>query len=275
MRRFEGKRVLVLGGGADGPASEDSDLPMGNGRAIAMRLADEGASVAVTDVHHDRAQATVNVLATPGVAIRADLADPVECRQSIEIAEREIGPLDVIVANAAITDLRPLRAFDEATWARTFDVNLTGQAITAHAALSRMLSRGSGIFVFVSSAAGIMSSGASIAYETSKAAQLALMRHIAVRYASRGIRSNALVLGIIDSTMVRRLFGSSPAAVTARNRLGPMQRQGLPSEVGAAAAFLASSDSSFVNGHSLVIDGGISVQWPSPELDALANRGAV
>jgi NAD(P)-dependent dehydrogenase (short-subunit alcohol dehydrogenase family) len=265
VRGLEGKRVLVLGGGADGPAKEgQEELPLGNGRAVCLRLAEEGAVVAVSDIDLGRAQETVDALATPGFALRADLADPQDCRNSVTEAEAAIGPLDVVVANAAITDLRPLRAMDEDWWARSFAINVDGHARTAQAALTGMLDRGAGTFVFIGSTAGMLSSGVSVSYEASKAAQLAVMRHIAVRYAGRGIRSNGLVLGVIDSTMVRRMFGETSGRAQARDELGPMRRQGLPSEVGAAAAFLASEDSGYINGVSLVIDGGVSAQWPNP-----------
>jgi NAD(P)-dependent dehydrogenase (short-subunit alcohol dehydrogenase family) len=120
------------------------------------------------------------------------------------------------------------------------------------------------VFVFVGSTAGVLSSGRSLAYEATKASQLAVMRHIAVRYASKGVRSNAVVLGVIDSTMVRREFGATEAAVKARDSVSPMRRQGTPQEVAGAAAFLASDDASYVNGHSLIVDGGVLAAWPSP-----------
>ncbi|MGH3757476.1 SDR family NAD(P)-dependent oxidoreductase [Actinophytocola sp.] len=264
MRGLDGKRVLILGGGADGPAAGGQGLPMGNGRAVAIRLAEEGAVVAVGDLDLGRAQQTADALATPGVALQADLGVLDDCRRLVAEAEREIGALDIVVANAAITDLRPLRSLDQQSWDRSFAVNVDGHAVVAQAALPGMLERGHGVFVFVSSTAALLSSGVSVSYEASKAAQLALMRHIAVRYASRGVRSNAVVLGVIDSTMVRRVFSASSDSAKARDELGPMQRQGTPEEVGAAAAFLASDDSSYVNGISLVIDGGVSAQWPNP-----------
>lgn len=272
MRGLEGKRVLVLGGGADGPPKMGSDLPMGNGRAVAIRLAEEGARVAVADVDLDRAKETAEALAVPGIALSADLAVPEDCRACVAETEREFGGIDIVISNAAITDLRPLRALDEDQWAHSFAVNVTGHAIAAQAALPGMLQRESGAFVFISSTAGMLASGASVSYEASKAAQLAVMRHIAVKYAGRGVRSNGLVLGVIDSTMVRRLFGDGSGSAAARDQLGPMGRQGHPSEVGAAAAFLASEDASYINGVSLVIDGGISAHWPNPKKEQQEGR---
>jgi NAD(P)-dependent dehydrogenase (short-subunit alcohol dehydrogenase family) len=119
-----------------------------------------------------------------------------------------------------------------------------------------MLERGHGAFVFVSSLAAVHSTGRSLAYETSKAAVVAISRHFAVRYADRGIRANTLVLGVIDSTMVRRIWGDSPDAIAKRASMSPLGRQGRPDEVAAAAAFLASNDASFITGTTLVVDGG-------------------
>jgi NAD(P)-dependent dehydrogenase (short-subunit alcohol dehydrogenase family) len=263
-RRFEGRTAIVLGGGADGPPRDGEHLPIGNGRAIALRLAAEGARVAVTDIDLDRARETVDAMAEAGIAIQADLADEAACRTAIDHAVRELGAPDVLVANAAIGSRTPLRAQTVADFDRGVAVNVRGHWVSAQAALEHMLDRGRGSFVFVGSTAGVLSSGSDLAYEASKAAQLAVMRHIAVRYADRGVRSNAVVLGVIDSTMVRRVFGTEAASASARDELCPMRRQGTPEEVAAATAFLASDDAGFVNGHSLVVDGGVSASWPTP-----------
>ncbi len=262
--------MLVVGGGADGPPRAGETLAMGNGRAIALRLAAEGAVVAVTDIRLDLAEQTVAALAVPGLAIAADTGNPAQCAEVVARVERDVGPIDVVVANTAISGRQPLRAQTIDDWDRTVAVNVTGHWAVAQAALDPMLGRGRGAFVFVGSTGGIFSSGSSLAYEATKAAQLAVMRHIAVRYAPRGLRSNAVVLGVIDSTMVRREFGDDPRRAAARDLVCPMRRQGTPEEAAAAAAFLASDDASYVNGHCLIVDGGVSASWPSPPpLDAL------
>ena len=266
MRRFEGRVALVVGGGADGPAKAGEALALGNGRAIALRLAAEGATVVVADIELERAQATVDALARPGLALAADTSSPEDCRRTVAAAEKEVGPLDVVIANTGISDLMPLRAQTVESFDRLVSVNVTGHWVTAQAALVPMLERGHGAFVFVGSTAGLASSGTSLAYEATKAAQLAVMRHIAVRYAPRGIRSNAVVLGVIDSTMVRREFGAQVERSAARDSVCPMRRQGTPEESAAAAAFLASDDASYVNGHCLVVDGGVMAAWPTPPI---------
>lgn len=257
MNRFEGMSALVVGGGADGPPRGAEEVALGNGRAIAMRLASEGASVAVTDLDAGAAAATVEAMGS-GVAIVADAGDPEACRQAVVSAEQQLGGLDVVVLNVGISGWQKIKTQTVEDWQTTVDVNVTSNWVTAQAALPAMVDRGQGVFVFVTSLAAVASSGNSLAYEATKSAQLGVMRHVAVRYADRGIRSNALVLGVIDSTMVRKAFGNTDDDHDSRDVMAPMGRQGQPDEVAAAAAFLASSDASYITGASLVVDGGIT-----------------
>lgn len=254
--------AYVLGGGSDGPARPGEDLPMGNGRAIALRLAQEGATVVVGDLVLERADATVRHLETPGLAVQVDATDPDACRAAVHTAFDLDGRLDVVVCNVGISGREPLKVQSLDDWAFADAVNVRAHWLTAQAALPSMLDRTSGAFVFVGSTAGVYSSRRSLSYEATKAAQLAVMRHIAVRYADRGVRSNAVVLGNIDSALVRREFGDDGG--NSRGSVVPMGRQGRPEEAAAVVAFLASDDAGYVTGQSLLVDGGVSAAWPTP-----------
>ncbi|WP_310961206.1 SDR family NAD(P)-dependent oxidoreductase [Nocardioides terrisoli] len=229
---------------------------MGNGRAIALRLASEGADVAVTDIDLVKAEQTVAALPGRGLALQSDAADPAACTAVVLRAERELGPLDVVVCNVAINPQQPGRVQGVAEWDRTVAINLRSHWLTAQAALEPMMSRGRGNFVFVTSLAGLVSPGSSLSYEVTKAGLIAVARHFGVRYARRGIRANALALGIIDSTMVRRYWGDDEVARAWRGSQCPMGRQGTTYETAAAVAFLASDDAGFITGTCLVMDGG-------------------
>jgi NAD(P)-dependent dehydrogenase (short-subunit alcohol dehydrogenase family) len=262
MRRLEGRVAYVLGGGSDGPARPGETLPMGNGRAIALRLAAEGATVVVGDKVLARAKATVEHLDEPGLAVEVDAADPGSCRAAVAAALDHGGRLDIVVCNVGLSGREPLKVQSLEDWELASDVNVRSHWLTAQAALEPMLARGSGAFAFVGSTAGVYSSRRSLSYEATKAAQLAVMRHVAVRYADRGVRANAVVLGNIDSALVRREFGDAPGA--ARASVVPMRREGRPEEAAGAVAFLVSDDAGYVTGQSLLVDGGVSAAWPVP-----------
>ena len=260
--RFTGRTALVVGGGTDGPAAPGEALPMGNGRAIAMRLAAEGAAVAVTDVSAERAAETVAALGGTGLALEADAADPDACRAAVDRAVAGLGPLDVVVCNVGIGGGGPIGRQTVEQYDLAMDVNVRSHWVTAERALPGMVERGRGAFVFVGSVAGAWSNGFALSYETSKAAQLALARHIAVRFGSRGIRANTVVLGLIASAMSRREQGTDGDTLGWRAALPALARQGTPEEAAAAVAFLASDDAAYVTGTELVVDGGLTCRSP-------------
>lgn len=147
--RLAGRTALVVGGGTDGPAAPGETLPMGNGLAITMRLAAEGASVAVTDVSAERAEETVAALGGSGLAIEADAADPDACRAAVDRAVAGLGPLDVVVCNVGIGGGGPIGRQTVEQYDLAMDVNVRSHWVTAKRALPGMVERGRGAFVFL------------------------------------------------------------------------------------------------------------------------------
>ena len=252
--RFAGKTAYVLGGGTEGPAGA-----VGNGRAIAVRLAGEGAAVAVVDRNIDSARATLEQCPHGGCAIAADAAKPEDCLAAVAQAERELGRLDVVVCSVGIEleNRPPLEQVTLEQWQLINDVNVRSHWLTAKAAIPAMLARGAGTFVFVGSTGGITGSGA---YGVTKAALIGLARGLASRHGTRGIRSNIVVPGVVETPMLRRLFGEGDAVAAVRRRMLPLARAGTPEEVAGAVAFLASEDAGYVNGHVLAVDGGLTTR---------------
>jgi NAD(P)-dependent dehydrogenase (short-subunit alcohol dehydrogenase family) len=174
-------------------------------------------------------------------------------------AERELGTLDVVVCSVGIElDGRPpLEQVSLEQWQLINDVNVRSHWLTAKAAIPAMLARGAGAFVFVGSTGGITGSGA---YGVTKAALIGLARGLASSHGAHGMRANVVVPGVVQTPMLSRLFGESDEGAQVRRRMLPQGRAGTPEEVAGAVAFLASDDAGYVNGHVLVVDGGLTTR---------------
>ncbi|MGP1355393.1 SDR family NAD(P)-dependent oxidoreductase [Roseicyclus sp.] len=258
MRRFEGRRVLLAGGGSIGPG-------VGNGKAAAILYAREGAEVFVIDRNPDAAAETAARIEAEGgkaLAHTADLTRPDEVNGAVA-RMLSGGGIDVLHYNlgtsvkGGVVDTLP------EDWARVFDVNLNAAYHLSRAVLPIMEAEGKGALVYVSSLAGLRSGPYSyVAYEASKAALQRMAQSIARAYAEKGIRANVVLPGPIDTPHVTAIVApdADPEALAAaRARLVPMGRQGTPWEVAEAAMFLASDAASFVTGVLLPVDGGMSL----------------
>lgn len=250
MSRFRGRTALVTGGGR------------GIGRAIALRLAGEGAAVAVVDIDGEPARAVVKEIAAEGrngVAIEADVGDEAAVARTVRDAERALGPLSVLVNNAASATRSTIDATGPDDWDAEFRVTLRAAYLMARAVLPGMAERGRGAIVSVASVNGLMYFG-NPAYSAAKAGLINLTKAIAVEYGPRGVRANTVSPGSVrtEHPSWAERQARDPQAFEKLARWYPVGRVGTPEDIAAAVAFLASDEAAFVNGADLVVDGGLT-----------------
>ena len=258
--RLTGRRVLVVGAGTR--PSPEPDPPPGNGRAISVLAAREGAAVACADRDTAAAEATAALVRAehaegPGnggqaaAVVLADVAAPETCAAVVTDSAAALGGLDGVVLNVGIGLGRGMAGTSAAQWDQTFAVNTRAHFLVAAAALEA-LEPGSAI-VFISSAASLRAATGIPAYDASKAALLGICRQVAREGMARGIRANLVVPSLVDTPLGREASRLNPGR-TAR-RL-PFGRQATAWEVAYATVWLLSGESSYVNAHPLVLDGG-------------------
>jgi NAD(P)-dependent dehydrogenase (short-subunit alcohol dehydrogenase family) len=250
--RMVGRRVVVVGAG-----QTDFDLddqPIGNGRAIAVLLAREGAEVVAVDVDETAAAGTVEMIRVEGgvaYPFVADVADPRAVEDMVAAAHRQLGGLDALAYNVGVPGPDGLDASTPEAWDATFAVNLRGAMLTARAALP-VMDPGSAL-VFTSSIGALRGTGRIVAYEASKAGLAALMRAVAGARRTDAVRANLVMPGLIDTGLGRNAARADPGRAAVPIPLG---RQGTAWEVAYAALFLLSRESAYVTGQTLVVDGG-------------------
>jgi len=260
--KLEGRTAVVVGGG------QTPGVTTGNGRAVALTFAQQGAKVLVVDRDADSAQETADLVAERGgiaVAHRADITVDAECASVLDAAVEAFGRVDVLHNNVGIVPAGRTEDLDPEKWRQGFDVNLTGMWLTCKHVLPHMRERGRGAVVNISSMAGLLAGGEAIAYTTSKAAVHAMTRSLALEYAPHGVRINCVAPGMMDTPMgvdtAARASGTDREKVAAsRAAMVPMGRQGDSGDVANAALFLASEDSAFITGVVLPVDGGFTLR---------------
>ncbi len=272
--KLQGRTVIAVGAGSAGPG-------WGNGKAAAVLFAREGAQVLAVDIDGDAAAETVAIVAAEGgtaEAFTADVSRADRVEAMVAACLDRFGRIDVLHNNVGIVAPRPTAEVSEAEWDRVHAVNLKSMFLTCRAVLPVMERNelrvdadgrplGRGAIVNVSSVSGIRWTGVPyITYSVTKGAVLPLTRSIALEYAGRSIRANAILPGLMNTPMIveplKDAYGGGDIGrmIEARNAQCPTGHMGDAWDVAHAALYLASDDARYVTGAELAVDGGISAK---------------
>ncbi|MFB6892356.1 SDR family NAD(P)-dependent oxidoreductase [Kitasatospora sp. NPDC056327] len=242
----------------------------GIGRAVAELFAREGAAVVATDVDGDGLRRLAERLPRAVTTVTGDVARDADARRMIDAAVDRHGRLDVLVANAGVLPLSEITEADAEEWDRVMAVDGRGMFLTCKYAIEAMApagggtggAGGGGAIVCVSSISGVAGQRGQAVYGPAKFVASGLTKHLAVEWADRGIRVNAVAPGTITTERVARLRDEpgGPEYLAAIEQRHPMRRLGAPAEVAAAVLFLASDEASFITGAVLPVDGGYLAQ---------------
>ncbi|HEX7311448.1 MAG TPA: glucose 1-dehydrogenase [Gaiellaceae bacterium] len=254
-KRLDGK-VCVITGAAGGM-----------GRDAVLLFCSEGARVCAADIDGEAAE---RVAATAGeaFAVQVDVADESSVQAMYAETAGRYGGIDVLYNNAGISPADDGSILDTEldSWERVQAVNTRGVFLCCKHGIPHLLERGGGSVINVASFVALVGAATSqISYTASKGAVLSLSRELAVQFARQGVRVNALCPGPVETPLLLRIFGDDPAAFERRRIHLPMGRLAKPREIVNAALFLASDESSYVNGATFVVDGGITAAYVTPE----------
>ena len=256
--RLKGKVALITGAGS------------GIGRESALLFAREGAKVVVVDIDEPKGQETVDLIRQNGgdaLFVRADVSQAADVQNMVRVTEETYGKLDILFNNAGIfhpEDNSVLETSEE-VWDKVIDINLKGVFLGCKYGIPALLRAGGGSIINTASFVALMGAAVSqIAYTASKGGVLALTREIAVEFARQGIRANALCPGPVETPLLAELL-ADPQRRQRRLVHIPMGRFARAEEIAQAALFLASDESSYVNGAVFTVDGGITAAYITPE----------
>jgi len=253
--RLANKVALITGGGS------------GIGKASCLLFAREGAKVIVVDLKKETAEATAKEIGANAKAFGADVSKAKDAQTMVAFAEKSFGRLDIIFNNAGVFHAKDESVTNtpEEIWDMVIDINLKGVFLGCQYAIPAMLRAGGGSIINTASFVAIMGAAVpQIAYTASKGGVLAMTREIAVEFARKNIRANSLCPGPVETPLLAELL-ADPARRQRRLVHIPMGRFARAEEIANAALFLASDESSYVNGATFLVDGGITGAYITPE----------
>lgn len=255
--RFDSQVALITGGA------------LGIGGATARRLAADGCRVFIADINRDAADANVaRIRDAGGIAIASvvDVASSADIRRMVDEAVAEFGRLDIVVNNAFSVIAGESRihgdavSVDEGDWDYGLDVLVKAIYLAAKHAVPHLRAAGGGSIINLASVHSLLQEQGMLVYETGKAAVVGMTRQMAVEYGPDGIRVNAIGPGHIVGEGLAEMWAQNPSGHAFFADQYPLRRTGKPEEIAAGIAFLCSADASFITGHTLMIDGGLTVQ---------------
>jgi NAD(P)-dependent dehydrogenase (short-subunit alcohol dehydrogenase family) len=254
MGRLDGKVAVITGAAG------------GMGREAAILFSEEGAQVCLADVDGDAADKAAAEV-RDGFAVQVDVADPESVQAMYTETAARYGGIDVLYNNAGISpeDDASILETEPVAWDRVQNVNTKGVYLCCKYGIPYLLERGGGSVINVASFVALVGAATSqISYSASKGAVLSMSRELGVQFARQGIRVNALCPGPVETPLLLRIFGDDPAAYERRRIHLPMGRLAKPREIVNAALFLASDESSYVNGATFLVDGGLTAAYVTP-----------
>lgn len=259
--RLKDRVVMVIGAGS-------IDAGWGNGKAAAVQAAREGARVFAVDIHGDAAKETVAIIREEGgdaTAYEGDATESTSVKAMVDACVANYGRIDVLHNNIGIVELGGPVELEESAWQRALDINLTSAFLTCKHVLPVMEQQGSGVILVTGSIAGIRYTGVPyVSYSATKAAVAQLCQSVALQYASRGIRANCILPGLMDTPMIYQGLNEGYSAenqqdmVDKRNAQCPTGQMGDAWDVAKAMVFLASDEAKYITGQNLVVDGGLT-----------------
>jgi NAD(P)-dependent dehydrogenase (short-subunit alcohol dehydrogenase family) len=243
--KLNGKRAIITGGAS------------GIGLGIGTLFGAEGARVVLADINGDAAESAAQKLGNGAFGVAVDVSNVASVTSMVATAKDRLGGVDILVNCAGIGNQATFLYLPFETWEKMIGINLTGTFLCSQAVAREMVAGGGGSIINIASISGVRAGTGRTAYGTTKAGIIHLTRQIAIELASRGVRANTISPGPIDTPLARQAH--TPIQRERYCRQIPMGRYGEISEIADAAVFLASAESSYINGHNLVVDGGFCI----------------